>query len=99
MGETPYTFKALVTRDQPYLFATYLLILKHFIYVLISKYGECGPNRSAKTDGGCLRIGSYPYMTLKQLNNRQEYGCFSVKQSLYRVACHENTKLSDCDLL
>ncbi len=30
---------------------------------------------------------------------RQEYGYFSVKQSLYRVACHENTKLSDCDLL
>ncbi len=30
---------------------------------------------------------------------RQEYGYFSVKQSLYREACHENTKLSNCDLL
>ncbi len=28
---------------------------------------------------------------------RQEYGYFSVKQSLYGLACHENTKLSDCD--
>ncbi len=27
----------------------------------------------------------------------QEYGYFSVKQSLCRLACHENTKLSDCD--
>ncbi len=36
--------------------------------------------------------------SLKFHNLRQEYGYFSVKQSLYRLACHENTKLSDWDL-
>ncbi len=30
------------------------------------QHWECVPNRSAKTDGGCLRIGSYPYMTLEE---------------------------------
>ena len=33
----------------------------------------------------------------QRLYLRQEYGHFSVKQSLYGLACHENTKLSDCD--
>ncbi len=29
-----------------------------------NEYRECGPSRSAKTYGGCLRFGSYPFMTL-----------------------------------
>ncbi len=35
------------------------------------------------------------YDSLRKI--RQEYGYFSVEQSLYGLACHENTKLSDCD--
>ncbi len=35
--------------------------------VLMSKYWECGPNRSSKTNGGCLRFGFYHYVTLSQM--------------------------------
>ena len=48
----------------------------------------------------CSTIGDFPqqFQSVYELFYiRQEYGYFSVKQSLYRVACHENTKLSDCD--
>ncbi len=44
----------------------------HICYCAKSK--ECGPNRSAKSDGGCLRIGSYPYMTLKRIENENTRG-------------------------
>ena len=39
--------------------ALHLLTLRSF-----NDKSKCGPNRSAKTDGGCLRYGSYHYMTL-----------------------------------
>ncbi len=44
--------------------ATFLFLYMLPYMVLISKYWKCGPKITAKTDGRCLRFGSYFYYWL-----------------------------------